>query len=150
MKLKQQDFQSSHKRKLNDKFNKLCRLAERFLVINNLDKNKHHYNDLLFKKLREKKQFSLLKRHLKKKQKYLQNLTVKNIDYYHYSIILEKNLLEYHYKNGVLHTDKTENISKRILLTWRLYFWIVVSSSEVGRLAPIAAVMLFCSADFEA
>lgn len=118
--LKMPDFHDFHKKKLNDKFNKLARLTEKFLVLENLSSDKHQYNDLLLEKLRNKKQFDLIKRLIHKNKKNLQHAT-KNVEYYQHNLIIEQNQLEYYHKNETLYGDRSESIRK-INYNLDLYF----------------------------
>jgi len=93
--LKEQDFLNEHKKKLNDKFNKLTRLAEKFLVFESLDSESYQYNSLLLERLKQMKLFDLQKKLINKNEKILKHKIAKNINFYQHNLIVEQTKLAY-------------------------------------------------------
>jgi len=98
--LKQKELSRKQYVFLNNKQHKLLRLAEKFLVIENLSTKKTLNQELLYKPLIDRNQNNLYKRHLKNDTKKLENETKHGIDYYAAQYKLQEATLEYLIKNG--------------------------------------------------
>lgn len=110
--VKRRDFGKKEKRKLFDKLNKLTRLAEKFLTYEALQEHNGYFNDLLFKKLKDKKQHILFLRHANRNKKQLNAVQVKDKNYYYQSYINYYHILQYQHKEGLLYEDKEYELDK--------------------------------------
>lgn len=99
----------TQKKLFNAKLNILTRLTEQFLTIRDLDEHKAYRNDILYKKLLEKRQFWLFNRHIKKNQKALKSETERGIEYYEHRWRTGHNMLNYFHLSGLL--GKEDNLS---------------------------------------
>ncbi len=84
---------------LRVKMSALTRLAEQFLTIEALQNDEACKNELLHRKLLEKKQFRLLDRRMNKFQK-APDEQIKDIPHYHYQYKTETSILNYLYHSG--------------------------------------------------
>jgi len=107
-----QNLSLTQKKLFNAKLNILTRLTEQFLVIRGLDEHKAYRNDILYKKLLEKRQFWLFNRHMKKNQKALKLEAEQGIEYYEYQWRTGHNMLNYLHRSGLL--GKEDNLSDLI------------------------------------
>jgi len=91
----------AQKATFNAKMNALTRLAERFLIIEALEKDEVYRSDLLCRELLRKKQFKLFSRHLKRGEKQMP-IQSKDGNIYLYQYKMETNRLNYLHRSGRL------------------------------------------------
>jgi len=107
--LKQKELTKKQYVFLNNKQHKLLRLAEQFLMIENLDTNETLKMELLYKPLIDRNQINLYKRHLKSDTKKLDNETKRGIGYYNKQYKLQEVILDYRTKNGQINKEYNFN-----------------------------------------
>lgn len=110
--VKRRDYGKKEKRRLYDKLNKLTRLAEKFLTFEALQEHNGYYSDLLYKKLKDKKQYTLFLRHANRNRKQLEMEQVKDVNFYFESYTNYYHILEYQYKEGLLYENKEYELDK--------------------------------------
>lgn len=94
--------QRSH---LNVKMSMLTRLAERFLVLENIDDNELQKNELLYDVLLERRQMNLFEKHIKGDNQLL-NKQERIDELHHYQrYIIERKRLDYLYQTGKLFVE---------------------------------------------
>ncbi len=98
---------------LNKNLNKLIRMAELFLSIQELKKNNYHKCDLLYPELLARKQYQLFNRHINKDKKTLDKRDNKGVEYYRQKYKIEKAVRDYLYQSGRFLT-KEDNLSDLI------------------------------------
>ncbi len=99
-----QTLTKAQKATFNAKMNALTRLAERFIIIEALEKDEVHRSDLLCRELLERKQIKLFSRHLKRGEKQIPS-EAKNGGMYLYLYKMETNRLNYLNRIGRLKLD---------------------------------------------
>ncbi len=77
----------------------LTQLAEQFLVIASLETEAACKNELLYKQLLKRKQFSILNRRINQFRKEA-DVEIKDIPYYHHQYKAENGILDYFYQSG--------------------------------------------------
>ena len=97
---------------LNKKLNKLMRMAELFLSIQELKKNNDHKCDLLYPELLVRKQYQLFNRHINKDKKTLERYN-KGAEYYLQKYKIEKSVRDYLHQSGRFFT-KEDNLPELI------------------------------------
>jgi len=112
IKVKRRDYSKKEKRRLFDKLNKLTRLAEKFLTYEALQEHNGYFNDLLYKKLKDKKQNTLFLRHANRNKKQLEMAQIKDINFYFQAYINDYHILEYQFKEGLLYKNKEFELDK--------------------------------------
>jgi len=93
----------------NQKLNKLMRLAELFLSIQNLKKSDDHKCDLLYPELLARKQYQSFNRHIKKDKAALDKADNRGTEYYAQKYKIEKSVRDYLYQSGRFFT-KEDNL----------------------------------------
>jgi len=87
---------------LNMKMNSLMRLAEEFLSIETMKKNKGFKHELLYPQLLERRQFWSFNRHVKKARKQFDEQSAKGEKHYAQQYRTEQNIMDALYRNGKL------------------------------------------------
>lgn len=101
------------KKLLNKKYSDLLGLAERFMIIEALEKHPAYRNDLLYNKILEKRQSNLFERRIEKARKELKTQQGrKEMEHYYHQYITERNVLEGLHLNGQL--SKEDNSTELI------------------------------------
>lgn len=109
---KKQILTKAQKATFNAKMNALTRLAERFLIIEGLEKDEVYRSDLLCRELLRKKQFKLFNRHLKRAEKQAPTQS-KDGNAYLYLYKMETNRLNYWHRISRLeHEDNLDMLNR--------------------------------------
>lgn len=104
---------------LNRKMNDLLRLAEQFLINEELKENHACKNELLYPSLLRRKQFLSFNRHINREEKTLSNELIKDERYYARRLQIELNRLDYLNYNNKLREE--DNLSETIHNLERYY-----------------------------
>lgn len=105
---------------LRVKMSVLTRLAERFLVLENLQQKEATQTELLHEKLLEKEQIRLYERDNKKRRKQL-DTQLKDLNYYEHKCKIEYSRLNYLYRTG--EWIKEDNLPE-LTRSWDMYYLI--------------------------
>jgi len=105
---------------LRVKMSVLTRLAEHFLVLENLQKKEATQTELLHEKLLEKEQFRLYERDNKKRRKQLAT-QLKDLNYYEHKCKIEYSRLNYLYRTGKW--IKEDNLPE-LTQSWDVFYLI--------------------------
>ncbi len=121
---------------LNQNINKLMRLVELFLSIENLKKNEEQKNDLLYTELLEHEQYRLFNQRIKKDKMTLEKQFDKGLKYYAQKYKIEKAIFAYLHKSDKLAEednlpDLITNLDMYYILD-KLELWKEVLSMKYG------------------
>ncbi len=111
---------------LQNKINTLKGLAEQFLMLESQRKDNVRKYDLLYPKLLERQQFSLLSRHINKDKKLLKKTTAKEAIHYEQSYKVESVFIDYLHQNGRL--MKEDNLPE---LNYNLDLYYLLNKLEI-------------------
>lgn len=122
------------------KLSKLTHLAQKFLVIEGLNRHEIQYQELLYYELLDKKQFEMFYSILTKNKKQLENKQRKEIIDFEHLFKIENIYLEYLFLTGELFKAKKNNLFKLIFyldMTYilnRLHFFCTIFSIDSSQI----------------
>jgi len=108
--VEKQKLNEKHKRRLFDKLNILARLIENYFVNEGIKEQGAYYDDLLLKRLKEKKLHNIFQRKISRNKKILTGKSVKNAAYYYHNFIGDLHLLDYQFREGMFYENKDYEI----------------------------------------
>jgi len=105
-KKEKQSLNQKQKRKLHNKLNTLTRLIENYIVLDGIKDQKAYQEDLLLKKIKEKKLYGIFQRKISRSNKLLTKEQIRNKEYYYRSFIRELHVLDFQFIEGILYENK--------------------------------------------
>lgn len=123
------NLNQKHKRRLHNKFNILTRLIEKFLVLDGIKDQKAYCEDILLKKIKEKKLFNIFERKIGKSKKTLNNTTVKDSEHYYHNFIREQNTLDYQFEESIIYDNKNYELND---LNYHLDLFYILNKLKIN------------------
>ncbi len=110
-KVEGEQLNAKQKSQFNFKVNALYTLAKRFLVLEKIDEHPDAYSKILYQELQARNLNKHLKRQLKKDKKQIEQLKIKDSDYYAHAYQVENGLLNYLYHTRlIIKEDNLEEV----------------------------------------